>query len=38
MDGANLAHQKMLYRAIKFVDHTKNREFVLKPTNGINGI
>jgi hypothetical protein len=33
MDGANLAHQKMLYRAIKFVDHTKNRELVLKPTN-----
>jgi Reverse transcriptase (RNA-dependent DNA polymerase) len=26
MDGANLAHQKMLHRAIKFVDHTKNRE------------
>ena len=29
MDGAKLAHQKMLYRAIKFVDHTKNRELVL---------
>ena len=33
MDGANLAHQKMLHRAIKFVEHTKNRELVLKPTN-----
>ena len=33
MDGANLAHQKMLHRAIKFVEHAKNRELVLKPTN-----
>jgi hypothetical protein len=32
-DRANLAHKKMLYSAIKFVDHTINRDLVLKPTN-----
>ena len=31
MDGANKAHQKMLYRAIKFVEQTRGRALVLKP-------
>ena len=33
IDGANLANQKILHQAIKFVEHTKNRELVMKPTN-----
>ena len=32
MDGANKAHQKALYRVMKFVDATKNRKLVLAPT------
>lgn len=35
MDGANKAHQKMLYRVIKYVDSTKGRALVLKPTKTI---
>ena len=31
MDGANPAHQKMLYRAIKFVDQTKAKSLILRP-------
>ncbi len=32
MDGANKAHQKALYRAMKFVDATRNRKLILAPT------
>ena len=32
MDGANKAHQKALYRVLKFVDATKDRKLVLAPT------
>ena len=31
MDGANKAHQKALFRAIKFVEQTKDRQLILKP-------
>ena len=31
MDGANRAHEKMLFRAIKYVQSTKERELVLEP-------
>ena len=31
MDGANKAHQKMLYQVIKHVQDTKNRKLILLP-------
>ena len=31
MDGANKAHQKMLYQVIKHVQGTKNRKLILSP-------
>ena len=31
MDGANSAHQKMLYRTIKFVKQTKSKALILRP-------
>ena len=31
MDGANKAHQKMLYRVIKHVQDTKNCKLILSP-------
>lgn len=37
MDGANAAHQKMLYRTIKYVQQTKNRKLMLLPwKNGLH--
>jgi hypothetical protein len=32
MDGANKAHQKALFRAIKFVEQTQERKLVLSPS------
>ena len=34
MDGANKAHQKALYRAIKYLEQTKDRQLILEPKEG----
>jgi hypothetical protein len=38
MDGANLAHMKMLYRAIRFVLNTKDKSLFFNPKNVIGGM
>ena len=35
MDGANKAHQKMLYRVTKYVSMTKGKALVLQPTKTV---